>query len=326
MAERSSADSVTSTAPRFSSSRAALVVPGIGTMSGPWASSQARASWAAGDALRRGYALQGLDQSEVLGQGVAGEARLGAAEVRGVEAVDPLHRAGQEAAAQRAVGHQADAQLAQGGQDLGFRVAGPQRILALDGRDRMDGVGLADGLGSGLGQPEPAHLAGLDQVADGAGHVLDRHGGVDPMLVEEIDDINAQALQRGVGDGLDVLGPAVDPETGGAVELEAELGGDPHLVADRRQAAADQLLVDIGSVDLGGVEECHAPVDGVAQQGDGVGFGKGRAIGPAQPHAAEAKGGDFEALGSEFAGLHWGLLFRPVSPEEMGPLRCAIIA
>jgi DHA1 family tetracycline resistance protein-like MFS transporter len=43
---RSSADSVTSTAPRFSSRRLILVVPGIGAMCSPWARIQARASWA----------------------------------------------------------------------------------------------------------------------------------------------------------------------------------------------------------------------------------------------------------------------------------------
>src|ERR1700722_11201004 len=45
MSRRSSALRLTSAAPTFSSSRLALRVSGMGTMSSPWASSQARASW-----------------------------------------------------------------------------------------------------------------------------------------------------------------------------------------------------------------------------------------------------------------------------------------
>ena len=43
-----------------------------------------------------------------------------------------------------------------------------------------------------------------------------------------------------------------------ARQLEAELGGDHHLVADRLQRLADHLLVRERAIDLGGVEEGHA--------------------------------------------------------------------
>ena len=42
------------------------------------------------------------------------------------------------------------------GQDLGFGLAPEQRVLALQGGDRLDGVGAADDVDAGLGQPEVA--------------------------------------------------------------------------------------------------------------------------------------------------------------------------
>ena len=68
---------------------------------------------------------------------------------------------------------------------------------------------------------------------------------------------------------LDVLGPAVQARAAcRRVELEAELGGDHHLVAERRERFADQLLVRERAVDLGGVEERDAALDGRADQRD----------------------------------------------------------
>src|ERR1700730_2067713 len=52
--------------------------------------------------------------------------------------------AGQEAAAERAVGDKADAKLLTERQDLGFDVARPQRILDLHGAERVGGVGSPD--------------------------------------------------------------------------------------------------------------------------------------------------------------------------------------
>ena len=82
---------------------------------------------------------------------------------------------------------------AQRRQHLGLGVAGPQRVLALHRGDRVHGVGAADRAGAGLGQAEVADLARRDQLADGAGDVLDRHVRVDPVLVEQVDRVDAAA-------------------------------------------------------------------------------------------------------------------------------------
>lgn len=84
--------------------------------------------------------------------------------------------------------------------------------------------------------PADCLSTGLDQVANSARHVLDRHGGIDPVLVEQVDGVNAQLPERLLRDAPDVLRPAV------------ELAGDlpavqPHLEAGHlRRVLADWCL------------------------------------------------------------------------------------
>jgi hypothetical protein len=49
------------------------------------------------------------------------------------------------------------------------------------------------------------------QFLDGAGVLLDRHIGVDPMLVERVDVVGAEVAQAVVGDLADVLGEMSKP-------------------------------------------------------------------------------------------------------------------
>lgn len=76
----------------------------------------------------------------------------------------------------------------------------------------VDRVRPADCAGGRLRQAEVAHLARLHELTDGAGDVLDRHIGVDAVLVEQVDRVGAQPAQRGIGDALDLLGAAVEPD------------------------------------------------------------------------------------------------------------------
>ena len=98
----------------------------------------------------------------------------------------------------------------------------------------------------------------------------------------------------------------------------AEFGGDHDLVAHRLKRLADDLLVGVGTVGLGGIEEGDAELVRLPQEGDRVGLLHRRAIGEVQSHAAEADRGDFEAAFSEFALLHCpcscGFACMPLSP------------
>jgi hypothetical protein len=84
-----------------------------------------------------------------------------------------------------------------------------------------------------------------DDVPDGAGHVLDRDGGVDAVLVEQVDAVGAQPAQRRVDHLPDVLRAAVEaaPLPGTRVDIEAELRRDYDVVAEGFERLADEFLV-----------------------------------------------------------------------------------
>ena len=112
---------------------------------------------------------------------------------------------GQEPAPERAERHEADAELLEGGQDLVLGLAPEQGVLALQRGDGLHGVGAADRVDAGLGHPEVVDLAGLDELLDGAGDVLDGDVRVDAVLVEQVDGVGAQAPQGAVDGGADVV-------------------------------------------------------------------------------------------------------------------------
>ena len=115
----------------------------------------------------------------------------------------------------------------------------PQRVFALHCSDRLHRVRAANRLHARLRQARMLDLALLNQFLHRAGDVFDRHVRVDAMLIEEIDGLDLEPLQRGFGDFLDVLRPAVQASPPGPplrIELETELRGDHHLVAQREPA------------------------------------------------------------------------------------------
>ena len=172
-------------------------------------------------------------------------------------------------------------------------------------------MGAADGVGTGFGEPEVGDLAGGDEVLDGAGDVLDRDGRVDTVLVEQVDALDAESLQRAVDGLADVVRPAVEAATFSGLWVEAppELGGDDDLVADRTECFTDECLVGERAVDLGGVEERDAEVDGGADQADHrVRVVDGSVVG-AHAHAAETERGDLQSSTSERSSLHGAVFF-----------------
>ena len=122
----------------FSLSRAALVVPGMGRKSRLVRGSR-RARVATGRAaLLARDRVDLFDHREIPGEILAAEARRLAPPVVGSQVGGALEAARQESAAERAVGHEPDVELAQGRNDLVLRLAAPQRILGLQRADGMD--------------------------------------------------------------------------------------------------------------------------------------------------------------------------------------------
>ncbi len=126
------------------------------------------------------------------------------------------------------------------------------------------------------------------------------------MLVEQVDALGLEPLQRRIGDGADVFGPAVHAAllAGLGIDREAELGGNLDLLANRRQRIADQLLVRERSIDLRGVEKGHPSLDRGPDQRNALLLVEGLAIAEIDPHASEADRGYFEPALSKLARLH----------------------
>ena len=144
-----------------------------------------------------------------------------------------------------------------------------QRIFVLHRRNGMHLVRAADGLRIGFRQPERAYLALLDQPLHRADGVLDRRVRVDAVLVVEVDDVDAEALQARLAGLHHVLRPPVHALLAVGLLHLAELGGDDRLAAPSvLERLAEQGLVMSPAVHVGGVEERHALVDGMADHGD----------------------------------------------------------
>ena len=112
------------------------------------------------------------------------------------------------------------------------------------------------------------HFAGLDQRLHRTGELFDRHVRVDPVLVVQVDRLDAESLQGALDDAGQLVGGQHPPAglTFGRVDVGREFGGDDDLVVEGCESFADQFLVGVWAVDLGGVEERDTAVDGGVEQ------------------------------------------------------------
>ena len=98
-----------------------------------------------------------------------------------------------------------------------FDLSPPDRIFALQGSDRLNGMGAADLVGIRFGQTKVLDLACLNQILDRASHIFHRHIWIGTVLVEQVDDFDSQALERSLSHPLDLLWAAIHPNAGTAV-------------------------------------------------------------------------------------------------------------
>jgi hypothetical protein len=132
-------------------SRSRRRVPGMGTIQGRWASSHASAI-CAGVALCSAAIWRTVSTIGWLAARASWLKRgEPAAHVGGRELLRLVDRAGEEGLTEPAPGNESDAQLVACRKYLGLGVAGPQRVLVLDGGDGLDGAC-------------PANSSGADQV------------------------------------------------------------------------------------------------------------------------------------------------------------------
>lgn len=158
--------------------------------------------------------------------------------------------------------------------------------------DWLHGMGAAEGLDARFRHAEMLHLALSDQLPDHAGHILDGDCGIDPVLIEQVDSLDAEAAQRAIDSLVDPFGAAARASVfaGGEIDVEAELGGDDDLIAERAQRFADHLFVGERAVDLRRIEEGHAALHRSPDQSDAFVLRQRRAIAGGDAHTAEADG------------------------------------
>ena len=117
----------------------------------------------------------------------------------------------------------------------------------------------------------------------------------------------SEPLERGLGDLLDVLRPAVEADHPGppsGSSAKPNFVAMTTLPAEGRERLADELFVRERAVDLGGVEERDAALDGRPDQRDHLLLVGGRTVAEAHAHAAEAEGRDFQVAAPQAAFFH----------------------
>src|SRR5512133_1572061 len=123
------------------------------------------------------------------------------------------------------------------------------------------------------------------------------------MLIEQIDNIRLESLERSFGNLLNVFWPAVhtDGPTTRRVEFESKLRGDHHLLAKWSEAFAQEFLVRERTINFGGVEESNTAFHRGAQQRDHLLLLFRRAVPKAHSHASESDRRHFQSALPEFA-------------------------
>src|SRR5260221_11679828 len=112
---------------------------------------------------------------------------------------------------------------------------------------------------------EVLHLALLNQLFHRSRNVFDRHVGIYAVLIEQVDDIGLEALERCLGDLLDVFWTTVQATPTRStigIRLPPELGGDHHLVTNGSQRLAHEFFVWERAIDLSRIEERYDPIYG----------------------------------------------------------------
>ncbi len=165
-----------------------------------------------------------------------------------------------------------------------------------------------DEIGRRFGQAKVFHFSFLNQVLHRAGYVFDGHIGVRAVLVEKINSLYPQSLERGFSHALDLFGPTIQAGSGAwppvAIVFEAELGGDHHFIAKRLQRFAHQVFVGERPVDFRRIEKRDTPVHCCVKEIDHILPGADGGIPKSHPHAAKPKGRNFQITVAKLTCLH----------------------
>jgi len=180
--------------------------------------------------LPRRDAFQHLNECQVGGARLRREPRGRVPKAAGIECRVRVDLAGQESRAERTPRDEADSEfLTRVQHRVLLDVARPQRILTLNRRDREDRVRAPDRLCCRFRESVVLDLALLVQVLQDSGDVLDRHVGIDTLLIKEIDRLGFQPGQHRIHDFANVIWTAIQATT----EASAPIANAPTATAPK---------------------------------------------------------------------------------------------
>src|SRR5436190_12303230 len=164
-----------------------------------------------------------------------------------------------------------------------------------------------NGLHSRFRKAEVPDLAFLNQIFHRSRHVFDWHIRVDTMLIEKIDHISPEPLQRSVGDFFDVLWPTIQltpPRVAGGSGFEPELGCYHHLFTKWSQRFANELFVREWTVNFSCIEKRNPAFNCRPNQRHHLILVFGRTVAKAHSHTTQADSRHFQIALSKFPLLH----------------------
>src|SRR5437016_1842358 len=127
------------------------------------------------------------------------------------------------------------------------------------------------------------------------------------MLIEEIDGIALEPLERCFGDLLDVVRPTIQPTPPAAIiriRLPPELRRDYDISARRSECFTYQFFIQERAVYLGSIEERDTSLYRGTEKRNHLLLVSWRSVGPTHSHAAEPNGRYFQIAVSKLAFLH----------------------
>ena len=127
-------------------------------------------------------------------------------------------------------------------------------------------MGTAQRLGADLAKPDMANLALAFQRGQTLHRLLDWTFAIDAVNIVEINSLDTEPFERGFAGAAHIICAVVD---GACVFAgfanDAELGGNLHIRVAVGKETADQLLIVVRAIGVGGIEEVDAQIDGTTQ-------------------------------------------------------------
>src|SRR6185437_4802082 len=156
----------------------------------------------------------------------------------------------------------------------------------------------------GLAHPQMPHLSRAYEIGHRSDRILDRHLGIDAMLIVEIDVIHAQTPQRCIARLPHVIRRAVDAKIGTGFRAHVpELGREHYPVATIADRLSNELLVGEGSVHVRCVQQRYSELDRAMNRRDRFAVIM-CAVEVAHSHAPESECGYFQAFTAKTSFLH----------------------